>query len=1175
SAASDEHPFGRLLPNETVIFESGSVYESYSGNHPFGSDAPDSKVRFESGSTYRHIGNHDFSYGNRTYANFEYQNNSTPQSITFGTNNGWSMEDFRVLQGTLSLLGNTNDLGFDLNVSGDFEIALGATLNYTPSGPLLTAASTFNFNGSERQIITGDGTLNFNDKVSLEFNNTYSGGGYAIEIQRDLDLFSDFLINDGVVEGFGDATISMSGSDATLLVDDNINGTNVGGGRDLNLDILTGVTTIQGSGGNCDFLNATVRSGAILNIQRGFEVMFGDFNIESDADLILSIGGFIDNSNPGNSKAPIYAIGSDLIYNNGSSFGRGLEWVQNTTAQGEEGFPDRIIVQNSTILFSDASAQLACGGDMLIGSSQGIGTFDINTASPVQIGGAVRLGVDGNLGNLTLSGGPGGDLFIAGDFIKNGNDLIGVLNQIQREIVMNGSAAQSISGVNTFSLLGIDNSGFPVTINEDLLITNRLRLSNGVLNITGFDLTMDNGTELQRTSSAATISAEPIVDGSEQYNISYLDVLTTDNEWSSNEDAVRDVYLNQDVTMGANKTLNRDLNMDGGNINLDGNTLRLKGRNTNAGQFAGNINISQSGERQINGAGTLLVNGDGGTDPFARTKRVVSAGGATLRISSDTEMQIGDGGFDVGAGNPSTVDGTLTILGGGFVENNSCFYSTNSTLSFQNGFTYEVTSSDLTWAQGAVGQAGVPYNVESLGTLTTDLTLEAPRTLANDLNIEDALFTLTSTSGTFRIGGNWTRTGGDFVHNDQEVIFDGTAPTTQTISTSGGETFFELSFENDGIKTLSQDVTVLNNLNIRNGGNLNGGSATAFINGTWNNEIGESAFTENTGTVVFQGSATQDINCLGGERFHNLTLNNTAAVAIDLQDDTEVAGILTMTDGILRTQGNAFTLLNGSSSAGGSTDSYVDGAISKIGFTEDVEVPFPIGDYRDDVVPIIDVYQPAGLIPTSSNSTAQFDVEYIHENYTPGFTNPNNPPPTDPSIQTASTCNYWQIDRIVGSVDAEIRLHWNNQSCLTVDEASDITVARWTGADPSIGAWDNQSETGVTPPTGPAPSGNVISGTISTFSPFTLATTNPNLNILPITLLSFHAEVKDGLVHTNWVTASEHNNDFFTVERSKDGNVWEKVGTVDGAGNSNTELTYAFVDDDPYSGISYYRLRQT
>jgi hypothetical protein len=64
-------------------------------------------------------------------------------------------------------------------------------------------------------------------------------------------------------------------------------------------------------------------------------------------------------------------------------------------------------------------------------------------------------------------------------------------------------------------------------------------------------------------------------------------------------------------------------------------------------------------------------------------------------------------------------------------------------------------------------------------------------------------------------------------------------------------------------------------------------------------------------------------------------------------------------------------------------------------------------------------------------------------------------------------------------------------------------------------------------------------------------------------------------VQLDWVTASETNNDFFTIEKSKDGQVWDFVTEVDGAGNSNTELTYQTFDPRPYAGVSYYRLKQT
>lgn len=57
-------------------------------------------------------------------------------------------------------------------------------------------------------------------------------------------------------------------------------------------------------------------------------------------------------------------------------------------------------------------------------------------------------------------------------------------------------------------------------------------------------------------------------------------------------------------------------------------------------------------------------------------------------------------------------------------------------------------------------------------------------------------------------------------------------------------------------------------------------------------------------------------------------------------------------------------------------------------------------------------------------------------------------------------------------------------------------------------------------------------------------------------------------------TASEKNNDFFTLERSKDGTSFEKLKTVSGAGNSDHVLNYSEKDEAPLHGISYYRLKQ-
>lgn len=80
---------------------------------------------------------------------------------------------------------------------------------------------------------------------------------------------------------------------------------------------------------------------------------------------------------------------------------------------------------------------------------------------------------------------------------------------------------------------------------------------------------------------------------------------------------------------------------------------------------------------------------------------------------------------------------------------------------------------------------------------------------------------------------------------------------------------------------------------------------------------------------------------------------------------------------------------------------------------------------------------------------------------------------------------------------------------------------------------------------------------------------------LPVQLVYFKTKVENGKVIAEWATASETNNDYFTLERSADGQTFEEVSRVAGAGNSNQTLTYSYTDDYPVNGPSYYRLKQT
>lgn len=100
--------------------------------------------------------------------------------------------------------------------------------------------------------------------------------------------------------------------------------------------------------------------------------------------------------------------------------------------------------------------------------------------------------------------------------------------------------------------------------------------------------------------------------------------------------------------------------------------------------------------------------------------------------------------------------------------------------------------------------------------------------------------------------------------------------------------------------------------------------------------------------------------------------------------------------------------------------------------------------------------------------------------------------------------------------------------------------------------------------------GNMIGGSNDGFAIGTA------VNIpLPITLVSFQAIVNKNQVELEWVTESETNNDYFTVQRSTDAQEFEVIATVPGAGTSQATHKYNAVDKAPYEGLSYYRLKQT
>jgi hypothetical protein len=80
---------------------------------------------------------------------------------------------------------------------------------------------------------------------------------------------------------------------------------------------------------------------------------------------------------------------------------------------------------------------------------------------------------------------------------------------------------------------------------------------------------------------------------------------------------------------------------------------------------------------------------------------------------------------------------------------------------------------------------------------------------------------------------------------------------------------------------------------------------------------------------------------------------------------------------------------------------------------------------------------------------------------------------------------------------------------------------------------------------------------------------------VPVSWLAFNITAQAGANTLNWSTASELNNDFFTIERSSNGVDFDILDYVSGAGTTTDITKYSYVDASPLAGNNYYRVKQT
>ena len=289
--------------------------------------------------------------------------------------------------------------------------------------------------------------------------------------------------------------------------------------------------------------------------------------------------------------------------------------------------------------------------------------------------------------------------------------------------------------------------------------------------------------------------------------------------------------------------------------------------------------------------------------------------------------------------------------------------------------------------------------------------------------------------------------------------------------------------------------------------------------------------------------------------FNNVDMNNS--VDVELFSPITINGGLTLTRGIiLAAVPNTLTMNTAASWSGGSDSSFVAGTVDKIG---DQAFVFPVGDIQGTVK----VFAPVGI----SDPTASTDIFRAAYSFAPSIHNADLSYMTG-NLDGTSAVEYWDVQRVAGTSQVYVSLYWKDTLRSNVTNPAAELVAHWNQ---STSKWEDLGATFM-----PDAIGGHITATVASnnFSPFTLGSNKTFNTPLPVVLVEFNGECAGNAKVLTWKTASESNSDYFEVERSSDGKVWEYTGRVEAAGNSTNVNSYNFADMNPVEGAEYYRLKQ-
>ena len=381
----------------------------------------------------------------------------------------------------------------------------------------------------------------------------------------------------------------------------------------------------------------------------------------------------------------------------------------------------------------------------------------------------------------------------------------------------------------------------------------------------------------------------------------------------------------------------------------------------------------------------------------------------------------------------------------------------------------------------------------------------------------------------------------------------------------------DITVENGAVVYVEGGITNTSSGTIDNDGSIQ-------LEGDWVNEVPNGlTSSNNSGTVTFLGSAQQSIGGTETTAFHNLTIDNTSGVVLNLNSSaggTNGGGALDLTSGYLDLNSNTMTITNGTTSGiTAAANTYIKsetapsagyGIVTWNVATGTGAYIIPFGSGGANLYFTFNVGGAgtgAGSVSVNTYPTNNNNLEYPT-----GVTNMYGPSLVDASLNV--TDRFWVVDLAnytanpfaavtIGYLDPE------NDPGNTITE-SNLVAYQWNATN----SYWLVNSTGVLDAAANHISGVDHGGENTAFFTFI-----DEAALLPIASIDFEVSpMENRYITTGWTVDKEEDVDHYTLERSVDGIAFDDIAEVTATGSSE----YSFDDLKVVKNQTYYyRLRWT